>query len=275
MRNFDFKFYLGLAVALAGVIVPIFLWQFDISSKSLSVQLVSSVALQPETSSSVKGLQVVLDGVKIDQPYLSTLEITNNGSKPIPSSDFETTLEIRLTNNTSIVRARISDSIPHEIPAEISFEETSKVSLEPLLLNPKDRLTFSLITAGGAPAFEPFARISGISKVSYEDSTENNANWKKASGFFFLSIISLTLYMIFSVSLVRPNTVVISRMLALSTMAVSVFSSSSFARRAINYANIDVSTLNLVTFLLVSLSVALPFLFYFLKKSRKEESPWS
>ena len=273
MRNFDIKAYLGLFIALAGVIGPVFLWQFDISSKSLSVQLVSTVPLQPEVKSSVKGLQIVIDGVKTDRPYLSTIEIVNDGSKPIPSSDFESDLEIRLTNSAYVIRGGIVESIPHEIPAEISFEERSKLVLDPLLLNPKDSITITVITAGGAPKFEPFARISGISKVSYEDLTENKANWKKASGFFFLSILSITLYLVFSVSLIRPNIVLISRELALATMVVSVLSSSSFARRAMGLANIEPSILSLVILGVVSSLVAWPFVRHFRNKVKEDE--WS
>lgn len=269
--TFDWKFFTTLLAAVAGVLVPILLWQFDLSSHSLSVRLVSSVALQPETGPSVQNLQIMLDGVKIESPYLSTLELTNDGSKPISASDFERPLEVRLNKDRQIVRARISNSQPSSIPAVLSTDK-NVVKLHPLLLNPKDALTFAIITSGGAPIFEPQARIAGVSQILYEDSTAKASGWKKAIFLLPLSILSFVLYMFFAVSVARPNTVSVSRLVALSTTLICASASILFLRRGYQVINIEENLLNLFLFLVVAVVVATPVFFRQMRKSRNSQS---
>jgi len=269
--TFDWKFFATLLAAVAGVVVPILLWQFDISSRSLSVRLVSSVALQPETGPSVQDIQIVLAGVKIESPYLSTLELTNDGSKPISASDFEGSIEVRLNKDSQVVRARISSSQPSNIPAALSTDK-NVVKLQPLLLNPKDTLTFAIITSGGPPIFEPQARIAGVSKILYEDSTTKNSGWKRAIFLLPLSLLSFVLYMFFAVSLVRPNTVSVSRLVALGTMLVCGVSSSVLLRRGYQAIDLDDSALNMSAFLVVAVVVATPVFFRQMRRSRRPQS---
>ncbi|MCK2126748.1 hypothetical protein MX652_08610 [Thauera aromatica] len=269
--TFDWKFFATLLAAVAGVVAPILLWQFDISSRSLSVRLVSSVALQPETGPSVQDIQIVLAGVKIESPYLSTLELTNDGSKPISASDFEGSIEVRLNKDSQVVRARISSSQPSNIPAALSTGK-NVVKLQPLLLNPKDTLTFAIITSGGPPIFEPQARIAGVSKILYEDSTTKNSGWKRAILLLPLSLLSFVLYTFFAVSLVRPNTVSVSRLVALGTMLVCGVSSSVLLRRGYQAIDLDDSALNMSAFLVVAVVVATPVFFRQMRRSRRPQS---
>lgn len=266
--NFDWKFFATLLAAVAGVVVPIFLWQFDLSSRSLSARLVSSVALQPETGTAAQDLQIMLDGVKIEAPYLSTLELINDGSKPISASDFEGPFEVRLNKDRQIIRARISNSQPCGIPATLSADQ-NVVKLQPLLLNPKDVLTFAIITSGGAPIFEPQARIAGVSQILYENSTTTASGWKKAIFLLPLSILSFFLYMFFAVSVVRPNTVFVSRLLALGTMLICAVAGGQLLRRAFQVTNIEESTLNIFAFSCIGLVIATPVFFHQMRKSRR------
>ena len=72
------KYVVLFLVAIAGVGISVWLWQVDLSSRSLTVRLVSSIPLlQQEKGGALLDLELRLDGVKIDAPYLATVEISN------------------------------------------------------------------------------------------------------------------------------------------------------------------------------------------------------
>lgn len=198
MRLFnDWKFAATLVVAIVGVIVPVWLWQADLSSKSLSITLATRVPLQPTEKESLQGMEVSVDGKRIENPYLIVLEIANDGSKPILASDFESPLDIRLTSDTYFVRSRITHKTPKDIDTDISAEKTS-ISLKPALLNPKDSITVTIVTAGVAPVFETRARVAGIPSISIADNTVKKRNTAKliflAVAVVLLSVASSVAY---------------------------------------------------------------------------------
>lgn len=197
MRLFgDLKFVATLAVAIAGVIVPVWLWQVDLSSKSLSITLTTRVSLQPTEKESLQGLEVSVDGKRIENPYLVVFEIANDGSKPILASDFESPLDIRLASDTYFVRSRITNKAPKDIDTDISAEKT-RISLKPALLNPKDSVTVTIVTAGVAPVFETRARVAGIPSISMADNTVKKRNTPRL---IFLAVAALLLSVASSVA---------------------------------------------------------------------------
>lgn len=198
MRLFnDWKFAATFVVAIAGVIVPVWLWQADLSSKSLSITLTTRVPLQPTEKDSLQGMEVSVDGKRIENPYLVVLEIANDGSKPILASDFESPLDIRLTSDTYFVRSRITNKTPKDIDTDISAEKT-RISLKPALLNPKDSVAVTIVTAGTAPVLETRARVAGIPSISIADNTVKKRNTARlifyAVAAILLSVASLVVY---------------------------------------------------------------------------------
>ncbi len=266
--TFDWKFIATLLAAVAGVVVPVFLWQFDLSSRSLSIRLVSSVALQPTPASAVQDLQVVLNGVEIKSPYLSTLELINDGSKPVPASDFESPLEIGLNTESEVVRASILSTLPVGIPGVLTSDKYS-LKLQPLLLNANDIVTFAIITSGGPPVFTPKARIAGISQVAYDDTTRNRTGWKKAALYLPLSIASTALYMFFSVSMIRRQPISVPRPLALATMIICVVAGSLAMRVGYKAIDVELNSFNIYAFTALALVIASPLFFWQMRRSRR------
>lgn len=266
ITKLDWKFVLSLFAAIAGIAVPVLLWQFDLSSRSLSVQLSSSIALEPKVDASMHGLQVMLDGVKVELPHLSTLELTNSGSKPIAASDFEGPLEIRIKQGR-LVRARVDRSNPRDLPASISTDE-NVVKLQPLLLNPGDSIIFAIVTSQQAPEFDPFARVSGVAKVLYKDSS-TKLGWGRAAFSFTQALLAFCLYMMFAVSVIRPNTVLVSRALAICTMIVCAAAGSLLLQRALRSVGFDDSQLNLAVSTGLAAFGGVPLFFRQLRISRR------
>lgn len=139
--------------------------------------MASHVALQPETASAISGLQVTIDGVPLASPYLSVLELTNDGEKPIPTSDYEASLEIRLQGDAKVARAQVTASNPKDLEPKLKWD-SQVIRIAPLLLNPRDSLTISVLTSGKQPIFTPHARVAGVSSVSLDETISKAPTWK-------------------------------------------------------------------------------------------------
>lgn len=188
-----FKIILTIAFFIAA---PYLYLHVDKNSKSLSASILSQVALQPSEKESVQGLQITINGLPLVEPFHSVIELTNDGLKSIITSDFEVPLEIRLQSEAVVVGARVTGKSPEDIDAEISWDKES-VQLKPMLLNPRDSISLSILTSGSLPYFTTKARIVGIQTVSLSDATKDtccNNLWKKVISLFVA-------YLLISVSL--------------------------------------------------------------------------
>lgn len=218
----DWKFFLTLLITLAGVAVPVWLWQADQSSKSLSVKLATRIALQPKEQESIPGMEISVDGSRLEKPHLVVFEIRNDGSKPIPAADFESPVHIQLESETSFVRANITGRVPKDIGATL-LSSPKDVSLKPTLLNPSDIISIAAITSGAPPNFNIKARVVGISNVVLEDGTEEKPNKIKLALLFLGAIFSLVSFSLMSDVVVEPTGVHLRRRAAAFVGLVAVF----------------------------------------------------
>lgn len=192
----DWKFVIMLIVTIVGVGVPIWLWYADQSSHSLQVSIVSQTALQPNELNSVSGLKLSIDGRELKAPYLTVVNIKNDGAKPIPISDFEGPLEIKSIEQVKIVRAQQAETYPKNLQPIIT-STPNLVKLKPLLLNSNDSITVAILTTGEPPTFSVRARIAGIPSVEL-GSNMPNQDWRAwiigPVGFALLIIYSSSLF---------------------------------------------------------------------------------
>ena len=191
--RFDWKFILMLLVTLLGIGVPVWLWQYDLHAKSLAVRVVSSVDLHAPQASSLPGLQLTLDGIKVDAPVLTTLELLNDGSKPIPSTDFEGSFELLVAAGAKPLEAKVAAVEPTSLAATIETD-LQVIRLKPLLLNPNDKITINILTSGQTPSFTPRGRIAGVSNVKFESRASSTKSIKKAFVSGPIGIAGLALY---------------------------------------------------------------------------------
>lgn len=173
---------------IVGLVIPIWLWRADLNAKSLAFQLASQVSLTAETAGSIKGLEVLMDGVKVQSPVLSVVVLTNDGKKPLPTADFEVPVELRIQEQSSIVRAEVVSTQPKDIEANITWDK-KMIRFTPVLLNPEESITVSILTEGAKPAFTPRARIIGVSIVEFSDTTKKPPAWQRSVAFLFASIL--------------------------------------------------------------------------------------
>lgn len=160
----DWKYVAMLAVAVVGAIAPIWLWRADLSSKVFEVEILSTFSVDGGATSLVKGLQVTLDGKKLDRPYITLLKVKNIGAKPIPSGDWESPLKLSISSKVDIVHARLSLTSEQTLMPSIDFSD-AEILIRPILLNPGDYFEVQVLTTGGQPEFSAGARIAGIPAI--------------------------------------------------------------------------------------------------------------
>lgn len=216
----DWKFWFNSFLGLAAIVVPVYLWLADFSAKAITVRLESSATLGLPADSSIHDLQIFVNGSKIGSPYVSTLTLTNTGSKPIQSSDFETPLELRTLNDSKLVTAQVSRTDPADIPVGISVED-SRSKIQPFLMNPGDKVIFSLVSTGPLN-LAVHARIAGVREILFEDMTQRRLHPSFAVVDGMLALLALSLYtlFIFDSSLRTPITLGPKTKLAASLILV-------------------------------------------------------
>jgi hypothetical protein len=194
MRIFsDWKYFIALIASVAGVVVPVWLWQADLNSKSLSIRLITRVSLNSVDNKTFPDIELSINGSKLTNPTLIEFIVKNDGSRPILATDFESPLEIRLESASSFVKTRVSNKTPRDIDPIIS-SENKQITLKPMLINPQDSITISTYTSGDSPVFGYKARVAGVSNVSYEDDSINKPSKFKLSFLFFSSLATIIPY---------------------------------------------------------------------------------
>ena len=221
----DWKFFVTLIITIAGVAVPIWLWQVDLKSKALSLSVKSTAEMQPQGVDAFDGVQVLVDGRPLGSPYVSVLELTNSGSKPIVASDFEGPIRISTAKPSQVVKARTTSSTPSSLEPALSVSEGA-VLLQPLLLNPGDVVRFALVTADGRPAYSARARVAGVQGVLVNDAQAEQETKKYVTYWArrVVSTLALVVYMLNAFEFVMSLTVRrIFLPWSLATALISVF----------------------------------------------------
>jgi len=216
-RSRDWKYLVMLAVAIAGVVIQVWLAKYQNPDKRVIVRVLSQASLQPTGKDAFPGLQVLVDGVDLADPYLSVLQLANEGEMPVSATEFEAPLEVHVDSDRKVIRARVSETSPKDVIANISTE-VQTLKLMPTLLNPRDSITVAILTTGGIPTFSSKARIKGISTVPVLGIEKKKSSPSTISFFaicaFLLAVMSLATYWRWPIfakpgtyAMLRPRTV--------------------------------------------------------------------
>lgn len=201
----DWKYWklAGIVLSVLGLATPVLIWYAESKPHSIKATLVSVTALQPQSVDSTLGLKVVVGDVELKDPYLAVLELRSDGSKPIEPEQFKAPLDIRISDGARIVRANVTSTIPADLGAEV-VTDAQTAKLAPLLLNPGDSVTMSIVTAGKEPQFAIRSRIAGISSVAIVSHAANKKSVRTYIG-LTLGTLGFSVYLIAVMGLIVPS----------------------------------------------------------------------
>lgn len=163
----DWKFFV---TTVLGVVVPVLIWQADLTSRSLHFQIVSQTSLQPGGSPAIQGIQLSIDGIKVASPFITVLKLAHDGSRPIQAADFESPIQVTVEQPAMVLKAEVTEVYPQDLRPVVDVG-AGVISIKPLLLNSGDTITVAVITSGAAPKFTVRSRIAGIPGIKIQDRT--------------------------------------------------------------------------------------------------------
>jgi hypothetical protein len=169
VQRADWKFATSTILGIIAIAAPLWLWRADLDAKKIDMTLLGSFELISSASKSQQGLRILYDGKDLKNPFSSILAISNAGAKPIQSSDFEGPIKIVVTKPARILRSQVVSHEPQSLEPLISTNERM-IAIEPMLLNPGDRISVEILTTGGKPEFASRGRIAGVPDVKIQES---------------------------------------------------------------------------------------------------------
>ncbi len=110
------------------------------------------------------GLTVLYEGRRIEDLWLVTVEVENSGNLPILPTDYERPLKITFEAGAEVLRADVTGTTPAGIDAVPSVAG-GEVKLEPVLLNPGDLASLSVLFTGTGQAPSVEGRVVGVGQV--------------------------------------------------------------------------------------------------------------
>ncbi|MBN8657157.1 MAG: hypothetical protein J0M11_15590 [Anaerolineae bacterium] len=156
--------FIGSILGLIAVIVTIVIFLLQRTKKSLAYEIVASTPLLA-VSNEVKGkVQILFEGIPVQNVHLLIINIVNDGNTGITSSDFEKPITINLDENAKILSAEIIKTSPENLKPNIIVSETS-ITINPLLLNAGDVISLRFLIAQYNNVLNLEARILGVAKI--------------------------------------------------------------------------------------------------------------
>lgn len=162
--------FVGAVLALAAIIVSILIYLGQKQKKRLRVERIAGVPLARVGSQGIDGLQVAYKGRSLDRPSIVVVRISNPGTAPIHSADFEAPITLEFEQNTELLEASVIETQPSGISVSIEIKGSVAI-LSPHLLNPGDIVVMRILLATGRSKFTPFARIAGVGVIETRVST--------------------------------------------------------------------------------------------------------
>ena len=105
------------------------------------------------------GLEVSINGHKLDDPRLVSMTIYNLSREPIKKDDWETPVTVSFPSASVATVETATNST--EFNADATIEGTNTVILRPLLMNYFDKVTLSILVDGDTAGMNLHCRIVG------------------------------------------------------------------------------------------------------------------
>lgn len=130
--------------------------------------LIPLTSLQPQTLSSYQsaGLQITYRGETIPQAHVIAVKFTNIGNVPIKREDYDVPISLTFGEGTKPLTWRFVEKKPETIELNSpKSDDTGKLTIEPVLLNPKDSFTVEMLVSGLRGHLKLGGRIVGVKEI--------------------------------------------------------------------------------------------------------------
>jgi hypothetical protein len=182
--------FIGAILGIIAIVVSVYLFLLQRNRKSLAYKIETETALLTVTDELRGKLQIIYEGVPVQNVHLIILKIISDGNLPIASNDFEKPLNFSFGDEAVVLGAEIIKTNPITLKPKLNIME-GKISLEPTLLNSKDTLTIKVIISQFGGVITPDARIVGVSNIKKVVGDKVSTR-EVMTSFFIYSILAFT-----------------------------------------------------------------------------------
>jgi len=171
MSSENTKWIISTVLAALALVVPIILFIFSTSVKTLDFEIRSKIELTKE-SNSVENLKISINGKDVEDIFVYGVKISNTGSKPILKEDYEKILSINVSEDSVIYSAKKNRTYPENLSLKFKIDK-NQLLISPMLLNPNDEFEINIYSSSGEyPKLD--ARIAGVSTVNSKSPESRN-----------------------------------------------------------------------------------------------------
>lgn len=255
----DWKWAISIIVTIITALIPfIYSNGFFQKDKELSYEV-----LQIINKKSFNGIENknIFFGIKDDnKTYLGdnlsvvTIRFINSGKNAIQRSEFDTPITIKIPEAKRIFQSQISYIKPKDLHVEFKQIENS-IQLNPMLLNPDDEFTISIILDGAIDKISPTARIVGVhelTQIAHENKEKNKIK-------FFLGIFLMIYLAKFIVMIANQSVGLRAKLLYAPAFILIEYTSIMFTTQNMIF---NISLYSSMIMLLLIMSVSM-LIFYF------------
>ncbi len=157
-------------------------WFASRTKKELSYEIISSTPIATVSEDMKEKIVILVNGVAVEDVTSLVLRIKNTGKGTITTTDFDGDIQITAMGS-NILEYKVIETKPATLKPSIGVALTADplpphgedpydmfpVSVAPLLLNPTDSFTISLLIARYAGGLAVNARIAGVKEVKLID----------------------------------------------------------------------------------------------------------
>lgn len=161
---------LGLAIGAGALLYAIWVANHPVKlpQKELTCTLEYAQSMLIKTAED-RGIQVLYNGVEVQNPFISSIIISNTGEYTISNDDFKTPFIISLTDSEQVLNYNINRTtnafIMKEITNNLKILENMLI-IENFMLNPGESFAITIVTDKSPGSVNYGYRLEGISTLN-------------------------------------------------------------------------------------------------------------
>ena len=191
----------GAILAIAGMILTIWIFRKGIQKKEIAYSVVSDVYLLNVNKSIKDEVEIRFKGMVTENLRVLVIKIWNSGNAAVERDDYDEEISFKF-GKKSAIEADIVDESPEDINANIvlygstNFRglASSSVTIDKLLLNPKESITIKVLLTGKIEKITASARIVNGKLVN--KSYDGSSGRISLLSYIFFGTIAGALYLI-------------------------------------------------------------------------------
>jgi hypothetical protein len=169
--------FVGAALAVIAIVVSIILFFVQRRRKALTYEIVSHTSVLSVAEEVAGKLQILFQGEPVRKVHLLVLRLTNTGSIPITSGDYEREVRFSFSGDTKILTTEVSETSPDNLGASVVVDDRT-ITLKPVLLNSGDSITIKSLVSQSSDDVIVDGRIVGVRQI---EKKTDSANWSFAA----------------------------------------------------------------------------------------------